>query len=100
MIAKLDADRFKSVASEYEVTGFPTFKVGNVVAIIIPADQDVQYFPKDNKAGEPYQGGREAKDFVAFMNDKAGKQRLLGGELTEDAGICLPLRAANHSQYL
>jgi len=70
VIAKLDADDHKSVATDYGVTGYPTIK----------------FFPKDNKAGEPYEGGRSPQDFVDFINSRAGTERTVGGGFSEQAG--------------
>jgi len=72
VIAKVDADEApnKPLAETYGVTGFPTLK----------------WFPKDNKAGEDYSGGRDEDAFVTFLNEKTGAKRVLGGGLTEDAG--------------
>jgi protein disulfide-isomerase A6 len=55
----------------YGVSGFPTLK----------------FFPKGNKAGEDYDGGRELDDFVKFINEKCGTSRDSKGQLTSEAGI-------------
>jgi protein disulfide-isomerase A6 len=70
VVAKVDADKHKDLGGRFEVTGFPTIK----------------FFPKGNKAGEPYNGGREEQDFVNFLNEKAGTQRQATGLLNESAG--------------
>jgi protein disulfide-isomerase-like protein len=70
VIAKLDADSKRDLAAPYEVKGYPTLK----------------WFPKNNKAGEDYTGGREAADFVKFINEKTGTERVLGGGYTDTAG--------------
>jgi len=70
VIAKLDADDHKSVASEYGVTGYPTIK----------------FFSKDKKEGETYNGGRSPQDFVDFINLQTGSQRTVGGGYTAEAG--------------
>jgi len=70
VIAKLDSDDHKSVSSEYGVTGYPTIK----------------FFPKDNKEGETYDGGRTPQDFVDFINRRAGTERTVGGGYSEQAG--------------
>jgi hypothetical protein len=57
----------------YGVTGFPTLK----------------FFPKGNKAGEDYDGGRDLGDFVKFINEKSGTSRDTKGQLTSEVGyIC------------
>jgi hypothetical protein len=50
------------------VSGFPTLK----------------FFPKGNKAGEDYGGGRDLDDFVAFINEKSGTSRDAKGQLTSE----------------
>lgn len=77
VIAKMDADHFRVVPKRYDVTGFPTLK----------------WFPKANKNGEDYSGGRTEPDFVSFINGKTGSQRLLGGALNEQAGRVAALDA-------
>lgn len=57
----------------YGVGGFPTLK----------------YFPKSNKAGEDYDGGRDLDDFVAFINERAGTNRDGQGRLTSHVGYKL-----------
>ncbi|KAH1246724.1 putative protein disulfide-isomerase A6 [Glycine max] len=71
VIANLDADKYKDLAEKYDVSGFPTLK----------------FFPKGNKAGEEYGGGRDLDDFVAFINEKSGTSRDVKGQLTSQAGI-------------
>lgn len=71
VVAKVDADANREVGSRYGVTGFPTIK----------------FFPKDNKDGESYEGGRRTEDFVQFLNEKCGTSRLVGGKLSQQAGI-------------
>lgn len=70
VVAKVDADKYKEVGSRFGVTGFPTIK----------------FFPKDNKNGEEYSGGRSPADFVKFFNEKSGTERILGGGFLESAG--------------
>lgn len=52
--------------SRYGVSGFPTLK----------------FFPKGNKDGEEYGGGRDLEDFVSFINEKCGTSRDGKGQLT------------------
>ena len=70
VIAKVDADKHKDLGSRYKVTGFPTLK----------------FFPKTNKNGEEYSGGRKGEDFVSFINTRASTERVLGGGFLETAG--------------
>lgn len=71
IIANLDADNHKDLAEKYGVSGYPTLK----------------FFPKGNKAGEDYDGGRDADDFVNFINEKCGTSRDSKGQFTSKAGI-------------
>lgn len=48
------------------MSGFPTLK----------------FFPKSNKAGEEYEGGRDLDDFVNFINEKCDTSRDGKGQLT------------------
>lgn len=50
----------------YGISGFPTLK----------------FFPKGNKDGEDYDGGRDVDDFVSFINEKSGTNRDAKGQLT------------------
>ncbi|XP_048608690.1 protein disulfide-isomerase like 2-1 [Brassica napus] len=77
VIANLDADAHKSLGEKYGVSGFPTLK----------------FFPKDNKAGQDYEGGRDLDDFVGFINEKVGTSRDSQGQLTSKAGIVESLDA-------
>ncbi|KAK2996345.1 hypothetical protein RJ639_024949 [Escallonia herrerae] len=75
VVANLDADKYKDLAEKYGVSGYPTLK----------------FFPKNNKAGEDYDGGRDLDDFVTFINEKSGTSRDGKGELTSKAGIVTAL---------
>ncbi|KAF5739996.1 putative protein disulfide isomerase [Tripterygium wilfordii] len=66
VIANLDADKYKDLAEKYGVSGYPTLK----------------FFPKSNKAGEDYGGGRDLEDFISFVNDRCGTSRDGQGQLT------------------
>lgn len=77
VIANLDADKHKDLAERYGISGFPTLK----------------FFPKGNKAGEDYDGGRDVDDFVSFINEKCGTSRDGKGQLTSQAGIVASLDA-------
>jgi len=71
VIAKLDADKYKSKSGKYGVTGFPT----------------LLWFPKDKKA-EPvkYTGPRALDDLVKYVNLNSGTSRLAGGGFEASAG--------------
>jgi protein disulfide-isomerase A6 len=71
VIANLDADKHRDLGEKYGVSGFPTLK----------------FFPKGNKDGEDYEGGRDLEDFVTFINEKSGTNRDAKGQLTSTAGI-------------
>lgn len=72
VIANVNADlaENKGLAAKYGVTGFPTLK----------------FFPKGDKSGQDYNGGRNLGDLVTFVNEKAGTQRGENGDLTDVAG--------------
>ena len=72
LIAKVDAEaeNSKATAQDQGVKSYPTIK----------------YFPKGSTIAEPYEGGRTEKDFLSFMNEKAGVHRIVGGKLDEIAG--------------
>ncbi|RZR88742.1 hypothetical protein BHM03_00016389 [Ensete ventricosum] len=55
----------------YGVSGYPTLK----------------FFPKSNKGGEDYEGGRDLDDFVKFLNDKCGTSRDANGQLTSQVWV-------------
>eukprot|EP00752_Nemacystus_decipiens_P010335 g9207.t1 len=71
IVAKVDAVDEKDLGQRFGVTGFPTLK----------------YFPAGDAAEvESYNGDRDLKSFVNFLNKKAGTFRTPDGGLTEDAG--------------
>lgn len=70
VVANLDADKHKDLASRYQVTGFPT----------------IFFFPKDNKEGVKYEGPRDIDAFVSYLNRAAGTHRDRSGRLTAEAG--------------
>jgi protein disulfide-isomerase A6 len=74
VIAKVDADAEKALGSRFGVSGYPTLK----------------WFPRGNAEGEAYNGGRSPKDFVEFVNEKSGTERLVGGGFLES--VCNILR--------
>ncbi|XP_059652325.1 protein disulfide-isomerase like 2-1-like [Cornus florida] len=75
VIANLDTDKYKDLGEKYDVSGYPTLK----------------FFPKNNKAGEDYGGGRDLNDFVNFINDASGTSRDASGQLTSHAGTVASL---------
>jgi len=70
VIASLDADSHKDLATKYGVSGFPT----------------LIFFSKTDKVGDRYNGGRELPELVDHVNTKAGTQRLENGRLAETVG--------------
>ena len=56
VIAKVDADAHKELATKYDVKGFPTLK----------------WFPKGSLTPEDYEGGRSAEEIVEFINKQTG----------------------------
>lgn len=69
-VVSVDADAHKSLGERYEVKGFPTLK----------------YIGPGGKA-EAYEGGRSVKDFVAFLNAKAGTDVSLDGGVGKKGGL-------------
>lgn len=61
LIAKVDADSEKELAGRFGVRGFPTLK----------------WFPAGSTEPEDYNGGRDAADFVEFINKNTGLNRRL-----------------------
>jgi len=70
VIANLDATENRAPAEKFGVSGYPTLK----------------WFPKDNKAGVAYEGGRGVEDFVKYINENAGTERTANGGFLETAG--------------
>ncbi|KAF9911228.1 hypothetical protein EC991_004452 [Linnemannia zychae] len=68
-IANLDATVETATADKYGVKGYPTIK----------------FFAADGTV-EDYNGGRSEQDFIDFINQKAGTQRVAGGSLSAEAG--------------
>jgi protein disulfide-isomerase A6 len=77
VIAKVDADAEtgKATAAEYGVSGYPTIK----------------FFPAGSTTPEDYNGGRSEDAFVAFLNEKAGTHRAVGGGVDSTAGTVAAL---------
>jgi len=72
VVASVDADdaQNRPLSEKYSISGFPTIK----------------FFPKDNKDGEEYNGGRDEQDFIDFLNEKCKLNRRAGGLLNEMEG--------------
>jgi len=77
VIAKMDADSHKEKPSKFGVTGYPT----------------LMWFPKNNKDGVKYSGGRTPSDFVTYINNEAGTERTADGGFTPSAGTIPELNA-------
>jgi protein disulfide-isomerase A6 len=56
VIAKVDADKHKSLGSRFGVQGFPTLK----------------FFPKGSQTPIDYKAGREESDFYAYLEEHTG----------------------------
>jgi protein disulfide-isomerase A6 len=72
IIAKVDAeaDNSKATAQSQDVASYPTIK----------------FFPRGSSSAEKYEGERSEDALVAFMNEKAGTHRVVGGGLDAKAG--------------
>lgn len=78
VIAKVDCTEERDIGTRFEVSGYPTIK----------------YFPAGaSKEPQPYQGAREVKDFVEFINKEAGTERTAEGGLLASAGRVAALDA-------
>jgi protein disulfide-isomerase A6 len=69
IVANINGDEKKNadVNLKYGVTGFPTFK----------------FFSKDGKEPEDYDGDRTEDEIVAYLNEKCGTHRAVGGGLND-----------------
>jgi protein disulfide-isomerase A6 len=72
LIAQVDAEaeNSKALAQEQGVQSYPTIK----------------YFKKGSTEPLPYEGARQEKDFVQFINTNAGTHRAVGGGLDATGG--------------
>jgi protein disulfide-isomerase A6 len=72
LIAKVDAEaeNSKATAQSQDVSSYPTIK----------------FFPRGSTTPEMYEGARNEDALVAFMNEKAGTHRVIGGGLDAKAG--------------
>lgn len=75
VIAKVDADKHRSLGERFGVEGFPTIKY-----FAAGAEGSLE------EQAEDYPGGRSAADFMDFINEKAGTFRKLDGSLLPIAG--------------
>ncbi|KAF0976933.1 hypothetical protein FDP41_004228 [Naegleria fowleri] len=72
VVAKVDSDKYRDLASKYGVQGYPTLK----------------FFPaKADKQAEEYNAGRDAQAMVDFLNQKASTFRTVEGTLSDSAGL-------------
>ncbi|GKV53500.1 hypothetical protein SLEP1_g60021, partial [Rubroshorea leprosula] len=91
VIANLDADKYKDLAEKNGVN--VTLVVRECRVEVSRLDPTLKFFPKGNKAGEEFEGGRDLEDFVAFINEKCGTSRDGKGQLTSKAGTVSSLDA-------
>jgi protein disulfide-isomerase A6 len=75
VIAKIDATENTVLAEKYNVKGYP----------------HLVFFDAKEKSKEDYEpvvydGGRDEKDFIEFLNEKCDANRVVGGGLDENAG--------------
>lgn len=77
LVAKVDAEaeNAKATANDQGIKSFPTIK----------------FFPKGSTTPVLYEGGRSAADIVAYINEKAGTHRAVGGKLDATAGTVAAL---------
>ena len=79
VIAKIDADKHRSLGERFGVEGFPTIKFLAPGALASGS--------KPETAAEPYNGPRDLAGLVAFVNEKAGTHRDEKGGLLATAGL-------------
>jgi protein disulfide-isomerase A6 len=79
VIAQVDAEaeNSKATAKRFGVSSYPTIK----------------FFPKGSTTPVDYSGGRTEKDFITYINEKAGLHRVAGGGLDATAGTIEILNA-------
>ena len=70
IVGEVDCTANSKVCGKFEVQGYPTLKS----------------FPKDNKKGVEYEGGRDIKDFVAYFNKNYGYDRDETGRIGKTVG--------------
>ncbi|KAI9205881.1 thioredoxin-like protein [Polychytrium aggregatum] len=70
IIASVDATKEPALAQKYNIAGFPTIK----------------FFSAADNEPVDYNGGRTEEDFVQFLNENTGSQRVAGGGLLSTAG--------------
>lgn len=70
VVAKVDADKEKELGKRFGVSGFPTIK----------------FYSSDNKEGAEYSSGRSEQDFIDYLNEKCGTNRVSGGGVNDAAG--------------
>lgn len=75
LVAKIDADKHRSIGERFGVQGFPTIK-------FFPAGASGSL----ESQAEDYNGGRDEQAFIDFLNEKAGTARASGGGVTPSAG--------------
>ena len=87
IIAKFDASDAESVVSKrYDITGFP----------------QLLWFGKHDKSGNAnnlYNGARDLRALVKFVNEKAATKRLVSGDLDHTAGVHSACTAAAKAFY-
>ncbi|KAJ3031187.1 UNVERIFIED_CONTAM: hypothetical protein HDU68_006058 [Siphonaria sp. JEL0065] len=76
IVANVDATVNKDVAEKYEVKGYPTIK----------------FFPAGSTTPISYEAGRDEKDFIEYLNEKCGTDRVVGGGLGENAGLIVEFK--------
>lgn len=79
VVANFDADAQpnKEIAGRYGVSSYPTIK----------------FFPRGGNEVEAYEGPRTEEAFVAFLNERCGTHRAVGGGLNDEAGRIAELDA-------
>ena len=89
VIAKIDADKHRSLGERFGVEGFPTIKY------VLPGA--LAGGVKPEAGAVTYDGPRDLEGLVAFVNSHAGTARTSAGGLLPTAGRVAALDAAAHA---
>jgi len=107
VLASVDADKYRDLAQQQDVTSYPTVKyypgytVNNGVEIDIDGESEGEgdisvettsdgsvTLPEsvDGAFSRTYNGGTSSQELVSFINQVAGLERVVGGDIHREAG--------------
>ena len=97
VLASVNAEKYRELGQQQDVTSYPTVKY-------YPGYEAVEVTPEGSSGGLPgdvsgafartYNGGMTSQDLVDFINDVAGLDRVVGGDIHREAGRSKELNAA------